>query len=305
MKSTLIVHIDDYGVTENYSQDVLKAIRHDVVDHVSILPNGYFTENAIRLLKPYKDKVKVSVHLNLVEGFPLANNGDLLLSSNGEFQVGFLKLIMFPIVKSRSKYSNLRRQIKNEFRLQIEKILNEWPEKKTVSIDSHRHIHLIPFVFDIVVELAEEYQLNKIRIIDESFYFCIYPIKNIKAYLNGNILKHFVIKYLSYLAKKKLIHLKKVHFYEKNEKFLGILFSDLMSVANIKKGLISLPGMRVRALFHSGVKLHGESYLGTNNAFLNYYESHTRMDEKIEILSDDFKELYLKTNARNGSIDEN
>lgn len=294
MTSHLIVHIDDYGVTENYSKDVLKAVEKKVVNAISILPNGYFTNQSLELIKSHN--VEISVHLNLVEGIPLSRNVPLLLNSLGEFKLGFLNLFLTPLLSSNENVLQFRTQIKNEFKLQIEKIRDGLSEKTPLSLDSHRHIHLIPFVFDIVLELAEEYKLTKIRIIDEPFYIYFSPLKNIKAYLNGNIIKHFIINFLSNKAKKKLILKGKTQFMEVNEKFLGILFSDLMSVSNVSHGLSQLQGYKVRVLFHSGVKLSEENYIGTNKTFLNYYESKARKDEKFEILSHEFQTLYKKIN---------
>ena len=296
MRSRLIVHVDDYGVTENYSRNVLEAIERNVVDSISILPNGQYFETSMKMLEPYLTRVKVSVHLNLVEGFPLSKDSSLLILSSGEFKLGFLNLILFPLLHSKIKVLNFRTQIKKELKLQIEMVLQSMPAGSVVSLDSHRHIHLIPFLFDIVVELAEEYQLSKIRIIDEPFYLCIKPLKNAKAYLNGNVFKHFIIKFLSLLATLKLNALEKNKFHDKNEKFLGILFSDLMAVSNIKKGLSCLQGYTVRVLLHSGVMLPNESYNGSNIAFSSYYQSINRINERNEILSDDFQHLYIQIN---------
>lgn len=294
MKTRLIVHIDDYGVTENYSLDILKAVEKNIVDSISIMPNAFFTEKSLELIKPFR--VEISVHLNLVEGIPLSNTTPLLINSNGEFKLGFLNIFSIPLLKSKKYCKDFRAQIKSELRLQVEKIKNALPDKTVLSIDSHRHIHLIPFIFDIVLELAEEYHISKIRIIDEPFYICLHPYKNIKAYFNGNILKHLVINFLSKLAIKKLSSVGKLSFINQNEKFLGILFSDLMSVSNIKKGITRLNGFNVRVLFHAGVKLKNENYLGTNKDFLSYYESNARFNEKLELLSSEFNTLYTYTN---------
>jgi len=57
--------------------------------------------------------------------------------------------------------SRLIIDIENEIRLQIEKLLKF---KHFDHIDSHRHIHYIPQIFKIVNHLAEEYNINRIRI---------------------------------------------------------------------------------------------------------------------------------------------
>lgn len=289
----LIVHIDDYGVTENYSHDILKAVQNKVVDSISILPNGAYVDQAMALLQSHN--VDLSVHLNLVEGKPLSKNSGMLVNSQGEFALGFLKLFLFSFLNPSKKTLEFRQQIKEELRTQIEKIKN-FDNKRPLSLDSHRHIHLIPFLRDITLELAEEYQIKSIRLINEPFFLCLSPSKNIKAYFNGNIVKHLIIKLLSTLARKKLIRDGKQYLLENNERFLGILFSDMMSVANIKKGIEKSGESAVRVLFHSGVKLPNENYIGTNQAFLDYYQSLARSNEKNEILSEEFKQLYYQLN---------
>ena len=58
-------------------------------------------------------------------------------------------------------------QLENEFRAQIERILEHL---KPAHIDSHVHTHAIPPIFELVCKLAEEYRIEQIRTQYEQFY---------------------------------------------------------------------------------------------------------------------------------------
>ena len=77
---------DDYGISKQCNRRIEKCLESGVLNKVSILPNGELTDFKQRLLK--KD-VSISLHINLVEGYPLSkpNEINMLLSENGTLTI--------------------------------------------------------------------------------------------------------------------------------------------------------------------------------------------------------------------------
>ena len=59
------------------------------------------------------------------------------------------------------------KEVKNELSAQIEKILD--CGIKISHIDSHQHLHVLPKIFDLTLELANHYKIKFIRFPKERF----------------------------------------------------------------------------------------------------------------------------------------
>ena len=67
---------DDYGLSEQSKVRIEKCLKSGVLNQIGILPNGEIDDFKARLI----DKnVRLSLHLNLVEGRPLSKSGDIPL----------------------------------------------------------------------------------------------------------------------------------------------------------------------------------------------------------------------------------
>ena len=105
------------------------------------------------------------------------NNDDFsvrtLTDDNGNFNVCYLYLILNQNNKA------LLAQIEQEFRAQIEKIIND---VKIDHLDSHVHTHGIPAIFEITCKLAKEFDIPFVRTQFEEFYI----IPKLEKHLNIN-----------------------------------------------------------------------------------------------------------------------
>ena len=77
---------DDYGVSKVSNCHIEECIKNGVLNKVSVLPNGETTEFVQRL---QGENVVLSLHLNLVEGYPISKAEDvnLLITEKGNFKV--------------------------------------------------------------------------------------------------------------------------------------------------------------------------------------------------------------------------
>ncbi len=136
------VTIDDGGMHESITPAIEACAARGVVDCVSILPTGNFAGEAYRAA--CTAGVAVSVHLNCIEP-------------------PFLGSIPFPGTVARwiVSASRLAEHVRVEWTRQIEKLLDMGATLK--GLDSHRHLHHLPALRSIVLDLADEYGIDTIR----------------------------------------------------------------------------------------------------------------------------------------------
>ncbi len=68
----LIIHADDFGISEKVNEGIIQAHTEGVLTSTSIIANGTACEHAIGLLKTHSS-LDVGIHLTLVEERPLVS----------------------------------------------------------------------------------------------------------------------------------------------------------------------------------------------------------------------------------------
>jgi predicted glycoside hydrolase/deacetylase ChbG (UPF0249 family) len=121
------------------------------------MPNMPAAEQAVEIAKKLP-KLGVGVHLNLMESYPLSQDGCVaaLLDEEGAFAFPPAKLAVKSLLSQE-----VRLAIKTELAAQIEWVVNK--EIKPTHLDSHKHIHAFPVIYSIVCELAKSFNINAIR----------------------------------------------------------------------------------------------------------------------------------------------
>jgi len=136
------VTIDDGGMHESITPAIEACAARGVVDCVSILPTGVAAGEACRAARAAD--VAISVHLNCIQPPFLGSNA-------------------FPGTVSRwiVSASLLAEQVRVEWTRQIEMILDMGA--MVTGLDSHRHLHHLPALRGIALDLADEYGIGTIR----------------------------------------------------------------------------------------------------------------------------------------------
>lgn len=160
----LIVNADDFGIDEEINKGIIECCEYGIVSSVSILPNGCAFEDALDFVKK-NSNVSAGVHLCLIEEKPILPKDKIpsLVNEKGFFPKKYPHLFF----KLYSRKINLS-EIKNELDAQIKKLLNNGIIP--THLDSHQYIHLIPSIFNIVIELAKKYKIRYIRYPKRSIY---------------------------------------------------------------------------------------------------------------------------------------
>ena len=271
---------DDYGISKISNTRIEECLTNGVLNKISVLPNSDALDFKRRLLG---ENVKLSLHLNLIEGYPLSKKEDvsLLISDKGIFNYSFIGLFFLSIFGNRSL---LKKQLYNEIKMQIDFWKKEMGEETPILVDSHQHTHMIPLVFKTLMRVIKEenVEVEYIRIPAEpilpyikspSLYFKFRPI---------GLIKQWLLKFLKFVNRKEL---KKANI--KSALFMGIMFSGQLTEDKINKLLpyYKKQNENIEIAFHPGYLESRESLIdGFRQNFKKFYYSKWRRIEYDTLL---------------------
>ena len=272
---------DDYGISKISNTRIEECLTNGVLNKISVLPNSDALDFKRRLLG---ENVKLSLHLNLIEGYPLSKKEDvsLIVSDKGFFKYSFIGLFFLSFFGNRSL---LEKQLYNEIKMQIDFWKKEMGEETPILVDSHQHTHMIPLVFKTLMRVIKEenVEVEYIRIPAEpilpyikspSLYFKFRPI---------GLIKQWLLKFLKFVNRKEL---KKANI--KSALFMGIMFSGQLTEDKINKLLpyYKKQNENIEIAFHPGYLESGESLIdGFRQNFKKFYYSKWRRKEYDTLLN--------------------
>lgn len=157
----LVITADDFGLDRKLDEGIRLACSEGVVTHVSLVANGDAFEGAVSFLKSHPE-IAASIHLNLTNGRPLSHHRDIqrLLNSEGNFLGSHWKVAWILL-----RDTELFEAVTMEYRMQIERVLSAGI--KVWQLNCHGHLHVLPAVFRLVVQLALSYKIPYVRIVQE------------------------------------------------------------------------------------------------------------------------------------------
>jgi predicted glycoside hydrolase/deacetylase ChbG (UPF0249 family) len=157
----LIVNADDLAWTEGVNRGIAEAHRNGIVTSATLLANGASFASAVDLAK-LTPSLGVGVHLNLSDGKPVSppETVQSIVDARGEFAGGPEALLL------RIARRNLRlNEVEIEWESQIQKVRNAGIHP--THLDGHKHVHMLPGMFEIALRLAKRNSIPAIRISHE------------------------------------------------------------------------------------------------------------------------------------------
>jgi hopanoid biosynthesis associated protein HpnK len=153
----LIVNADDFGLTESVNRGIIVGHREGILTSASLLANGLAFDDAIASGRRFPD-LSVGVHLNISGGTPVSPAGRISSLLN---ELGQLHLTPLGIwIRILTGQINLE-DIRSEFRAQILKVLDAG--LTPTHLDGHLHVHVLPQIAAIVIDLASEFRIRQVR----------------------------------------------------------------------------------------------------------------------------------------------
>ena len=234
-------HADDYGLFPAQTERILQCYRDGVLNGVSLMPNSPCLAECLGRLP--ERGVALTVHLNLMEGSCVAPKEELphLVDGEGVFRVSFASLLF---CRLSGHYEATFRELKRELAAQIHALLPVFRQRGAeLRLDGHAHWHMLPIVFDALMEVLEEEKLPVcyIRIPREPLGLLLRHFPAILPFHPINIVKSLLLHLLS--GRNLRRHGAKLRGMER-KLFLGVLFSGHFDYDKIR---LLLPDMKAEA----------------------------------------------------------
>ena len=261
-----ILNADDFGLSKATNKAVLEGYQSGILRSASLIPNGNNFEEAVREILPQCPDLGIGIHLNVTDGKSIRDDIDCLIDSKYNFKNSFWDLLIKSYGPKRKVFLE---QLEKEFRYQIEKVKSR---TKVTHIDSHQHIHAIPPIFNLVANLAKEYNIEQIRTHFEKFYFVpdLYKHLGVKYFLN--ILKTGMLGFFTLFNEATVVK----YGLKTNDYIVGIIYGSLMDSLVISYGSMAIKykNVVVEAIIHprryeeGTIDKHFNEFLLTNNKFI-------------------------------------
>ncbi len=220
------IHADDFGLTEATNKAIISLLESNKLNSTSLIVNGSATNSAIEGWKK-NSKFPLYLHLCLTEGpaTTLKRNIISLTNKKGLLKQSFINLFFISFLP---KKNTRRKRVKEELRKEIYSqiyLFKKLTGLNSIKIDGHQHIHLVPIVLEILLEIAPFENIKWLRTTNE-------PIPTDIAFKNwyiaiskGGCIKWLILQALSYFAKLRLYKAS----IKTNSGFSGVIFTGHMS----------------------------------------------------------------------------
>lgn len=154
----LIVNADDFGVSEQVNEAIIRAFNEGVLTSASLMVTGAAFEQAVMLAKE-NSELAVGIHLVTVVGRSALHPSEIpsLVDPDGNFSnnptAAGLKYYFSP---------GARRELRRELAAQFERFHSTGLPLS--HIDGHLHLHVHPVIFNIALELGAKYGARRMRV---------------------------------------------------------------------------------------------------------------------------------------------
>jgi hopanoid biosynthesis associated protein HpnK len=157
----LIINADDFGMSEEVNEAVIRAYKEGVLTSTSLMVTGAAFEQAVKLAKE-NPGLAVGIHLVSVVGKSVLSHSEIpaLVDREGNFSnnptAAGLKYYFSP---------RARRELRKELAGQFEKFQSTGLPLS--HIDGHLHLHVHPVIFNAALDLGAKYGARRMRVPDE------------------------------------------------------------------------------------------------------------------------------------------
>lgn len=271
----LIVHADDFGLSEKVNEGILRAHTRGILTSTSLMATGAAFDHAIGIWQT-TPTLDVGIHLTLVEEKPLleAEIVPSLVDGKGRFY-DHAKEFAKRYLTGRIRIQEVQRELEAQIRKVLSSGIN------VSHLDSHQHLHMLPKILNIVVKLAQKYGIPAIRIPSEKLHFNM-------LWKSGSI-----TRVMQSLVLKILCKMGDCADLLGTDYFFGFLFSGNLNKENLRKVLQHLPSNGTCEIMchpgsddpHSRYSHWGYHWLDELNALLDPEISDFLRYKRIKLIS--------------------
>lgn len=188
----IIFNADDFGISRGVNAAICQAHQQGILNAASLMVNQKYAQEAVNAAKDMP-ALELGLHANLTNEFPAADPQKipLLVGPDGKFKNGFLKLFLLSLFKTKK----LQEQVEIELEAQILKARALGVNLQ--HLDSHRHVHMIPVLFEVFARLQKKYRIPRIRIINECALLTCKTNNDISFIFDGGLIKYFLLRWFA------------------------------------------------------------------------------------------------------------
>lgn len=261
----LIVNADDYGYFPCVSRGIAQAAKLGAVTATGLLANGPDLSGQVGWLRGCEN-LDLGVHLNLTSRQALtADMASKLDAWGGDFPSVFA--MAGQILSRKISLATVR----EEWRTQIETVADQGVGLRF--LNSHEHVHMLPGLFALALELAQEYRIPHLRLTRAEWL----PPPGLPAVLRNGLLQAMAAANRKHMADGPV--------------FIGLGGSGKLDLAYLRKLFARLrPGGVYELMCHPG---HFDPAEITDSRLLAY---HAWEDELALLTGTPVKELYDEFN---------
>lgn len=231
----LIVNADDFGRHELINRAVEQAFNGGCLRSASLMAGGIAFDDAVKLAKNLRG-LGVGIHFTLANGNPILPPEEIptLTTADGKFHgdyVIFLKRYLSGKISLE--------EVRSELAAQLEKISRTG--LNLTHFDSHQHLHHVPGIIDIALDLAAAKNISAMRVAETRIFDG--ELKNL-GQLIGRAGLSSLAKFAAHRARKKN--------FIAPEHFAGIVAGESVSENFLLKLIEHLRDGTTEVMLHPG-----------------------------------------------------
>ena len=188
MSKRLVVNADGLGLAESVNRGIADTIELGVVTSASLIVNLPACTDAMRRLRYLRALGKtfsIGLHFNITTGRPLTRCTSLLDPRTGRFLP--LSSLALRAMARRVNLSDVQREL--DAQLTRAQFLLARINMRVTHIDSHRHTHCLPGIFELVLRTARENDIAHVRHPSEP----LSPLRRPRALMASGLLRTMLL----------------------------------------------------------------------------------------------------------------
>lgn len=161
----LIINADDFGLHETVNLGIIQGHTAGFVTSTTIMANGNAFNHAVEL-GVANQKLGIGVHLTLVGAKPVCAPDQVqsLVDIEGNLPSQYPQFLL-KYIKGQISLADINR----ELRAQVQKVVDTGIQ--ITHLDSHQHMHIVPGIINITMDIAKDFGIKAIRTPAEPYFF--------------------------------------------------------------------------------------------------------------------------------------
>lgn len=161
----IIINADDFGIHDSVNSGIIDGFSRGCISSTTLMAGAGAFEQAVALAAD-NPGLGLGVHLTLVGEVTVAPPAAVasLVDSNGRLPLEYSRFLQL-FVAGRIRLADIR----CELEAQVKKVAATG--LPITHLDSHQHMHVVPGIIDIVIDIAKQFQIKAIRIPAEPICF--------------------------------------------------------------------------------------------------------------------------------------